>query len=109
MGRNCAQSRTKLSVGGIYAHHCESLRLSNGHLTSAHIIAFVKAVNASGGVNQLLLAGKKRVALRANFHLQVGFAGRAGLKRMAASAMDIDFDVIGMYFSFHSFSPLALG
>jgi hypothetical protein len=38
-------------------------------------VTLVEAINASGSVYQLLLAGKKRVTSRANFHVQVAFSG----------------------------------
>ena len=47
----------------------------------------VEAVNASAGVNQLLLAGIERVALGANFDLDV-LLGGAGLNDFAASTTD---------------------
>ena len=49
-------------------------------------IALVESINASGRVNQLLLAGEKRVASRADFNVQVAFFCRTCFKSLAAGA-----------------------
>jgi hypothetical protein len=68
-------------------------------------VAFVEAVNAPGSVNQLLLAREKRVALRADFDVQVFLARRARGKTVAAGALHLDFVVFRMDSLFHV--PLA--
>ena len=55
----------------------------------------VEAVNASTGVNQLLLAGIERVALGADFHTNV-LLGRTSGKDIAAGAADGGLFVLGM-------------
>jgi hypothetical protein len=52
-------------------------------------ITLVKAVNTSGGVHEFLLAGKKRVAFRADFDMQVFFHRRARFERIAAGADNV--------------------
>jgi len=49
-----------------------------------------EALDASGGVYQLLLAGEKWVAVGADFEMQVAFVRGAGLKVISAGAPDFD-------------------
>ena len=64
-------------------------------------IALVEAIDASRGIDQLLLSGKERMASRANFHVEVALFGRAGLERLAASAANGDFYVFRVNSWFH--------
>src|ERR1700751_1634460 len=65
-------------------------------------VLLLEAFDAAGRVNQLLLAGKERVALRADFDAdQLAFAGRAGLKSASAGAVDRDGMIIGVNSFFH--------
>jgi hypothetical protein len=64
-------------------------------------IAFVEAIDASCGVDQLLLARKKWVASRTNFNVQVTFLGGASLERLAARAGDGNIDVFWVNSWFH--------
>jgi len=64
-------------------------------------IALVEAIDASCGIDQLLLAGKERVASRTNFNVQVTFLGRASLERLAARAGDGDINVFWVNSWFH--------
>ena len=57
--------------------------------------ALVEAINTSTGVNQLLLAGIERVALGADFNLDV-LLGGASRKDIAASTTNGRLFVIGM-------------
>jgi hypothetical protein len=56
--------------------------------------------DAPGGIDELLLAGKERMARRADADLDVA-PRRARMVRGAASAVDRRFDVIGMNICFH--------
>src|SRR5947208_7535018 len=56
----------------------------------------VKALHAAGGIHQLLLAGKERVAVRADFKPDVALVSRAGGEHVAARAMYAHFVVCGM-------------
>ena len=71
-------------------------------------VTLIKAIDASCGVDQLLFAGKERVAGRTDFDVQVTFAGRASLERLAARAGNGYFVVFGMNSWFHS-SSLSIG
>ena len=64
-------------------------------------VALVEAIDASRSIDQLLFAGKEGVASRANFDVQVALLGRARLKRLAASAGNIYFDVFWVDSWFH--------
>ena len=70
---------------------------------AAASVTFVKAINTTGGVNQFLLAGKKRVAFRADFDVQIVFHRRSCLKIIAARAVDGYIGVIRVNFRFHLF------
>jgi hypothetical protein len=61
----------------------------------------VKSIDAPCGVDQLLLTGKKRMAGRTNFHVQIVFAGGTGLKGLATGAGNCDFLVFRMNSGFH--------
>lgn len=67
-------------------------------------IALVKAIDAAGRIDQLLLAGEKRMTRRANFNVQVALFGRARLKALAAGASNGYLVIIGMNLWFH-YSP----
>ena len=76
---------------------CGSCAFGSGFLA----IALVEAIDASCGVDQLLLAGKERVASRTNFDVQVTFLGRASLEGLAARAGDGDINVFWVNSWFH--------
>ena len=60
-----------------------------------------EAFDASCGVNQLLFAGEERVAIRADFQVDIALMGGSGGKRVPASAHYADFVVCGMDIGFH--------
>ena len=64
-------------------------------------VALVEAIDASCGIDQLLLAGKERVASGTNFDVQVTFFGRARLERLAARAGDGNINVFWVNSWFH--------
>ena len=64
-------------------------------------IALVEANDASCGIDQLLLAGKERVASGTNFDVQVTFLGGASLERLAARAGDGNINVFWVNSWFH--------
>src|SRR5690349_12916184 len=64
-------------------------------------VALVEAIDSSCGIDQLLLAGKERVASRTNFDVQVTFLGRASLEGLAARAGDGDINVFWVNSWFH--------
>ena len=59
-----------------------------------------EALDAARGVDQLLLAGEKRVAVGADFGVDVAFVGGAGGEVVAAGADDANLVVIGVNFLF---------
>ena len=71
-------------------------------LSGTASVPLVKAVNASGRIDQLLLARKERVACRANFYVKFLTHGRACLKNAAAGTRNCDLVVIRVYICFHN-------
>jgi hypothetical protein len=66
----------------------------------------IEAFDAACGVEQLLLAREEWVAVGANFDAQhVALHCGLGLKRMSASAVNVNFVVIGMDAGFHCYLP----
>ena len=68
--------------------------------------ALVEALNTSAGVNQLLLTSVERMALGANFDVDLGLGGTS-LDDVAASAGDGAVHLLGMDTLFHYGSPLS--
>jgi len=64
-------------------------------------VATIESIDATRGVNQLLLAGEKRMASRTNFYVQIALLGRTCLKTFAARASYRDFAIFRMNSSFH--------
>lgn len=62
----------------------------------------VETINTSAGVNQLLLTGVERMALRANFNTDFGLSGTS-VDNLTASAGDGAIHIVGMDSLFHSF------
>lgn len=83
------------------------VNLFRGVRRAALVQTSVKAVNATGGINQFLFSGKKRMTFGADFDAQIA-ARRASLKRITARASDGDFFIFRMYFRFHLFNGLLL-
>ena len=71
-------------------------------------VALVEPINASGGVDQLLLAREERVAGRTNFYVQIAFFGRTRFKGLATRAGDCHFLVRWMNLWLHYFPLLIL-
>ena len=64
-------------------------------------VTLVKAIDASCGIDQLLLAGKERVASGTNFNVQVTFLSGASLELLAARAGDGNINVFWVNSWFH--------
>jgi len=75
-------------------------------LAFEHIAVFlIEFVHTAGAIHDLLFTSVERVALRANFNVEFGFAhGRFSGEFVTARAGNIDFMVVGMNFRFHGFS-----
>ena len=69
-----------------------------------HAVLLAEFLNATSGVQDLLLAGVERVAQRANFDVHVLAIGGARLELVAAAASDVDFFVIRVGFGLHALS-----
>ena len=69
------------------------------------IETLLEAIHTAAAVHQLLFAGKERMALGADFYLQLRLSG-TGFKRLTAYAMDDCLAILGMDFLFHAVSPL---
>ena len=66
-------------------------------LRRLHLGVFpAEALHAAGGIQQLLLAGKERMAIGADFYVDVAPMGGAGGEVVAARAHDAHFVVCGM-------------
>jgi hypothetical protein len=78
-----------------------SLGLLGFCLVGLSVLA-AEALDASGGIDQLLLAGEKRVAIRADFEVNIALMGGSGGKRVPAGAHHADFVICGMNLLFHS-------
>ena len=67
-------------------------------------VLLAEFVHATRGIEDLLLARVERVAVRADFDLQVVSQSRPRLECVTARAGDADFFVFGMRIGFHGFS-----
>jgi hypothetical protein len=63
-----------------------------------------EAFYAAGGIHELLLAGKERMAGGADFYAYIALVSGAGDEGVAAGAMDADFTIVGMNGCFHDVS-----
>ena len=73
-----------------------------------HAVLALEAFDPARRIDQALLPGKERMALRADFDMDLR-ERRTGLKSVAACACDHAASVIGMDFSFHClFQPVEL-
>src|SRR5512134_3171296 len=67
-------------------------------------VLLAELLDAPLGVHYLLLAGVKRMALRAHFDVEIAAHGRARVPRVAAAAGNGDRAVFGMDLRFHAAS-----
>jgi hypothetical protein len=72
-----------------------------GLLPGGSRVLLAELVDATGGIDDLLLAGVERMTVRAHLDLQVVPQGRAGLEGVPAGAADGDLFVLGMGGRFH--------
>ena len=70
----------------------------------ALLILLHKLLYPSFGVDELLLAGKEGMTLRANIHMDIRF-GRTRMNGVAAGADNRGFDVFRMQFLLHFIPP----
>ena len=89
------------------AHWVERLlRVGSAFRRRLLAVTLIKSIHASGGVNQFLFAGKKRVASGTDFHVQIALLGRTRLEGLAAGARNSDFRVFRVNSRFHLLSSL---
>ena len=69
-------------------------------------VLFQVLLDAPGGINEFLLSGEERMALRADFHAQV-LDRTAGFDDVAAGTNDFRFVILRMDFLFHQFPSLS--
>jgi hypothetical protein len=75
--------------------------------SGAFAVLLAEAFNTTSGINNLLLAGIKRMAGRTNFNVKRLAIGGAGRKNIATAAGDIDFDVVRVDSFFHFVSSFS--
>ena len=64
-------------------------------------ITSVEAIHSAGSIDQLLLAGKKRMAGGTDFNMEIAFPRRARLERLAAGAGHSYFFIFWVNSGFH--------
>jgi hypothetical protein len=74
---------------------------TGGLLGTLSLVLSLEFIDASGGIDQLLLTGEKRVAAGANFDADVVFIGGSCTERMSARADYVHLIVCGVDSSFH--------
>src|SRR5215831_16823271 len=74
----------------------KSLVLGGAGLGVAFRVLAAETLHAAGSIEQFLLAGKERVALRADFYVDVALVGRTSSEMIAARALHAYFVVNGM-------------
>ena len=67
----------------------------------AHAVLAAELVDATAGIEDLLLAGVKRMTRRAHFNREVIAKCRTGTELVTATTGYFDVTVIGMNFGFH--------
>ncbi len=81
---------------------CKSLLFGGGGFGCGVGVLFGETLDAAGSINELLLAREERMAVRADFHAQhLALDCRAGLKRMAASAVHGNGMIVRVNTGFH--------
>ncbi len=105
MRAEVSASKKKASIRGRLRHaFAANSLLLRGCFRFSRIalrILAAEALDATGGVHELLLAGEEWVAGGADFHADVTLVRRARGKCIPARAMHIDLAVMGMNGCFH--------
>lgn len=95
--------RAWVHAGGTFP--VQNSRINSGGLARVFLAEFV---HTSGGVHDFLLAGEERMALRANFNMQIPFERGARHKFVAATAGHGGFLIFGVGAGFHGSSGVAV-
>src|ERR1039458_6991485 len=78
------------------------LRGGLGCLCAARgLVLPLKPLDAAGGIDELLLACKKRVTRGADFHTDIALVRGARLERVATGASDVDLVISGVNTDLH--------
>ena len=78
-------------------------RFSFRKLLSNRLKTLLELINASACVNELLLAGKERMALGADVNTDLAALGRTGLEGFAASTLNGYYFVVRMESFLHDY------
>ena len=95
------ESKTAPPCCGLFPQTAICNPQSGGSLLVLFGVFLLETLDAARSVNQLLFAGEERVAVRADFHVNV-FLRRTSRPRMTAGANDSAFDIFWMNSFFHS-------
>jgi len=76
---------------------------------SALRVLAAETFHATGSVQQLLFAGKERMAIGADFYVDIALMGRASGETVSTRALHPDFVVCGMNSCLHGSPNLAAG
>jgi len=68
-------------------------------------ILAAEALHATGSIDQFLLAGKERMTVGADLHMDVTLVRRTGRKAIAARAENAHFMICGMNRCLHELMP----
>src|SRR5581483_8654107 len=77
------------------------LLLFGGLIFASLGVLAAEALDAARGIQKFLLAGEERMAVGADFYVDVAPMGGAGSERMAACALHANLVIIGMNGCFH--------
>jgi hypothetical protein len=93
-----------MKKGSLTAAFCwQERNLGSGALA----VLLPEAFNTASGVDNLLLAGIKRVTGRTNFNVKRLAIGGAGRENIATATGDVDFDVVRVNSFFHFVSSFS--
>ncbi len=83
------------------SHYMRTPSSRSGPWVLTHTVLLAELIYASASIDDLLLAGVKRMARGAHFNKEILAEGRASCELVATTSGDFDVVVIGMYVGFH--------
>ena len=90
----------------MFQHHGQLLSGRGFRFRTLLAISPVEPIHAAGGIDQFLLAGKERMAGRANLDVEIAFARRTGFKSLATGAGHGDLFIFRVNSRLHFISRL---